>query len=90
MKSITTLLDEHLATMQQLKDVVPHIEAGAKQMLKAIESGGKIFWMGNGGSAADSQHLAAELIGRFKFERRPIASIALTTDSSILTCLSND
>lgn len=90
MKNITTLLDEHLATMQQLKEVVPHIEAGAKQMLKAIESGGKIFWMGNGGSAADSQHLAAELIGRFKFERRPIASLALTTDSSILTCLSND
>lgn len=89
-EKIITLLDEHIATMQQIKSLTPQIEEGARRMLSALEKGGKIFWMGNGGSAADSQHLAAELIGRFKIERRAIASIALTTDTSILTCLSND
>lgn len=88
--TILKLLDEHLHTMVQVKDLAPQMEAAANHMLKALQNGGKIFWMGNGGSAADSQHLAAELIGRFKLERRAIPSIALTTDSSILTCLSND
>jgi D-sedoheptulose 7-phosphate isomerase len=58
--------------------------------IDSLKSGGTIFWCGNGGSAADSQHLAAELIGRYKLERRAISSIALTTDSSILTAISND
>jgi len=49
-----------------------------------------IFWCGNGGSAADSQHLSAELVGRYKLERKPIKSIALTTDTSVLTAISND
>ena len=84
------LLDEHIETMHQLKVLAPKIEQAAHKMLDAVNNGGTIFWMGNGGSAADSQHLAAELIGRFKLERRAIASMALTTDSSILTCLSND
>jgi D-sedoheptulose 7-phosphate isomerase len=88
--TILKLLDEHIHTMTQVKDLIPQIEAAAQSMLHALQKGGKIFWMGNGGSAADSQHLAAELIGRFKLERRAIPSIALTTDSSILTCLSND
>ena len=49
-----------------------------------------IFWCGNGGSAADAQHMAAELVGRFKHNRRPLRSLALTTDTSILTCVAND
>jgi D-sedoheptulose 7-phosphate isomerase len=56
----------------------------------ALQSGNKIMWCGNGGSASDSQHLAAELVGRFAFNRPALASIALTTDSSILTALGND
>lgn len=88
--TILKLLDENIKTMLQVKELAPQIEAAAKHLLHALEKGGKIFWMGNGGSAADSQHLAAELIGRFKLERQAIPSIALTTDSSILTCLSND
>jgi D-sedoheptulose 7-phosphate isomerase len=76
--------------MNQLDEFVPILSKAAMLMAQAIEKGGKILWMGNGGSAADSQHLAAELIGRFKEERKAIASIALTTDSSVLTCLSND
>jgi D-sedoheptulose 7-phosphate isomerase len=56
----------------------------------SLESGGKIIWCGNGGSASDSQHLAAELVGRFAKNRRALASISLSTDTSILTSLSND
>lgn len=57
---------------------------------KVILEGGKILIFGNGGSAADAQHLAAELVNRFKKERKPLAAIALTTDTSILTAISND
>jgi D-sedoheptulose 7-phosphate isomerase len=62
----------------------------AEIAIESLRSGGTIFWCGNGGSAADSQHLAAELIGRYKLERKAISSIALTTDTSILTAVSND
>lgn len=55
-----------------------------------LQDGGKVIWMGNGGSAADAQHLAAEFMVRYKNERGPLASIALTTDTSILTAHSND
>ncbi len=57
---------------------------------KTLSAGGKVIWFGNGGSAADSQHLAAEFVVRYKNERGPLASIALTTDTSILTAHSND
>lgn len=58
--------------------------------VNSLKSGGKILFIGNGGSAADSQHLAAELIGKLNFDRPPLAAIALTTDSSILTAIGND
>jgi D-sedoheptulose 7-phosphate isomerase len=61
-----------------------------EQCHKTLEAGGKVIWFGNGGSAADSQHLAAEFMVRYKNERGPLASIALTTDTSILTAHSND
>ena len=73
------------------------IEANSERIVEAVESirelfsrNGKILFFGNGGSAADSQHIAAEFIGRFKKERRSLAAIALTTDTSILTALGND
>ena len=66
------------------------IEKSADIIAKSLASGGTIFWCGNGGSAADSQHIAAEFVGRFKKDRQPLRSIALTTDTSILTCISND
>lgn len=59
-------------------------------MVSALHEGKKVMWCGNGGSAADSQHMAAEFVGRFRRERRGFASIALTTDTSILTAVSND
>lgn len=61
-----------------------------KTMVKVLQSGGTIYWCGNGGSASDCQHLAAELVGRFKADRRALASVSLTTDSSILTSVAND
>lgn len=62
----------------------------AEQVKEKVLSGGTVYFCGNGGSAADSQHLAAELIGRFKKDRKPIKSIALTTDTSIITSNAND
>jgi D-sedoheptulose 7-phosphate isomerase len=59
-------------------------------MIEILHAGGKVLWCGNGGSAADAQHLAAELVGRFQRERRGIASIALTTDPSVMTSIAND
>jgi D-sedoheptulose 7-phosphate isomerase len=62
----------------------------ARLIAKALASGNTLYWCGNGGSASDSQHLAAEFIGRFKNNRRPLASVALTTDTSVITCVAND
>jgi D-sedoheptulose 7-phosphate isomerase len=65
------------------------VDAGAL-ITECLRSGGKLLFFGNGGSAADAQHLAAEFVGRFQIERHPLPAIALTTDSSILTAVGND
>jgi D-sedoheptulose 7-phosphate isomerase len=66
------------------------IGAAAEAIQAALEAGGKVVVFGNGGSAADSQHFAAELVGRFRFNRRALAAVALTTDTSIITSVAND
>ncbi|MFH1871473.1 MAG: phosphoheptose isomerase [Pseudomonadota bacterium] len=66
------------------------IEAAARRMAACLQAGGKVMACGNGGSAADSQHFAAELVNRFEKERPPLAAIALTTDTSTLTSIAND
>jgi D-sedoheptulose 7-phosphate isomerase len=66
------------------------IAAVARELCAALEAGRKVLLYGNGGSAADCQHIAAEWVGRFRRERRPLAAIALTTDTSILTSIAND
>jgi len=81
---------EHLAVINSLRGQQPLLQRIAQEMTRAILAGKKILWCGNGGSAADSQHLAAELMGRFRRERRGFPSIALTTDTSILTAVAND
>jgi D-sedoheptulose 7-phosphate isomerase len=81
---------DHLAVIQTLSGQLSTLERIASEMTHAICDGKKVLWCGNGGSAADSQHLAAELIGRFRRERRGLASIALTTDTSVLTAVGND
>jgi D-sedoheptulose 7-phosphate isomerase len=69
--------------------VAPLVRAGSL-MAEALRAGGKVLACGNGGSAADAQHFAAELVNRFEMERPPLAGIALTTDSSTLTSIAND
>lgn len=66
------------------------VEAMAEKVLAALREGHRIYLCGNGGSAADAQHIAGEFIGRFMKERAPLPCVALTTDTSILTCLGND
>ena len=62
----------------------------SKVLAQSLLNGGTVFWCGNGGSASDSQHMAAELVGRFKRNRRPLRSMALNADTSVLTCVAND
>src|SRR5271163_865708 len=83
-------LEEHLQVVRQLASSLPLLEEVADRLYTSLRNGGKVLWFGNGGSAADSQHLASELVGRFRRERRGMASIALTTDSSALTSIGND
>jgi D-sedoheptulose 7-phosphate isomerase len=90
-ESIKRELSESIEVKQNvIKTLVPAIEKAAVLMIAALRAGHKVFFFGNGGSAADAQHLAGELIGRFQQERRALPALALTTDSSILTCLAND
>lgn len=88
---ITRNFDESVATKQRvLTALVPQVARASLAMVASLKSGGKILSCGNGGSAGDAQHFAAELVGRFEREREELAAIALTTDSSILTAVAND
>ena len=78
------------AAHEVLTTLRPAIEAVAAGMAERLRAGGKVMVCGNGGSAADAQHFAAELVNRFQRERRPYAALALTTDSSVLTSIGND
>jgi D-sedoheptulose 7-phosphate isomerase len=80
----------HLAVVSQLEQHKETFLRIASRLTETIRDGGKILWCGNGGSAADAQHMAAEFVGRFRNERPGWASIAVTTDSSILTAIAND
>jgi len=87
---IENAIAEHLAVIEALRSQQAVLERIAGEMTRAIINGKKVLWCGNGGSAADSQHMAAELMGRFRRERRGLPSVALTTDTSILTAIGND
>lgn len=88
---VTRLFNDSIATKQAaLQTLVPPIVSAAQLMAKALRTHCKIMSCGNGGSAADSQHFSAELLNRFERERAPLAGIALTTDTSTLTSISND
>src|SRR5260370_21263592 len=83
-------LDEHQAVIDGLRAVAQVAERIAARMTESLRSGGMILWFGNGGSAAQAQHFAAELVGRYERERPGLASLALNTDTSVLTAISND
>ena len=89
------MLEEKIKTLEslltQLQEKHREIFAvSAKVFAGALKNGNTIFWCGNGGSAAESSHLAVELIGRFKNNRRPLPSVSLNADTSALTCIAND
>ena len=85
-------LTDHLEVLQKLKasDLPQKLEKCAECVTKALSEGHKVLFCGNGGSAADSQHLAAEFVGRFQKERKGLPAVALTVDTSILTSVAND
>ena len=81
---------ERLDIIQSSVALVPYIEKSADAIIKCLRKGNKIILFGNGGSAADAQHIAAELIGKFNLKRKSLPAIALTSNSSTITALSND
>ncbi|MFN2498317.1 MAG: SIS domain-containing protein [Pyrinomonadaceae bacterium] len=84
-------LEEHLQTIKTLLESgLADVESSGRVICDALAAGNKILFCGNGGSAADAQHIAAELVGRYEDQRGPFPAIALTTDTSALTALSND
>lgn len=88
---ISSYFDRHAAVVEAtVRQLTPQIARCAGLLAAALADGKKILVAGNGGSAADAQHFAAELVGRFLLERRGLPAIALTTDSSILTAVAND
>ena len=90
MSLVTQRMKDHAAVLEATMELIPDIEKAGALFKEALASGHKILFCGNGGSAADSQHLAAEIVGRFQKERRPFPAIALTVDTSILTAVGND
>ena len=83
-------INNHFNLKKMMNKYSDKIQEVSQIISDSVLDGGCIYWCGNGGSAADAQHLAAELVGRFEKERRPIKSISLNTDTSVLTALSND
>jgi D-sedoheptulose 7-phosphate isomerase len=91
MVDIARHFQESIALKQELmKTMVPTIEQIANKLVACLKGGNKIIFFGNGGSASDSQHLAAEFVGRYEKERRALPAISLTVDTSALTAIGND
>ena len=88
--SFKSALDRHQDMLTKLYSLEPEINDMVNVIRNALEQGNKVLFFGNGGSASDAQHLAAEFVVRYKQQRKPYAAIALTTDTSILTAHSND
>jgi D-sedoheptulose 7-phosphate isomerase len=87
---ITKDINDHLEVANTLHKLTEKIYKSAEICITSLNNGGKILLCGNGGSAADAQHIAAELIGRYKLERKGIPAIAITTDTSSITSIGND
>jgi D-sedoheptulose 7-phosphate isomerase len=91
MGTFTAILDEHIAVAQRTRaELVADVAALAGDLCSTLQRGGTLFTFGNGGSAADAQHFAAELTGHFLVDRDPLPGIALTVDTSAITAIAND
>lgn len=90
-KKIIETIEAHKKTIAELEAAgIETIAAAAKIITRALKQNGRLYICGNGGSAADAQHIASELVGRFEHERKPLPAVALTTNTSIVTSISND
>ena len=90
-KSITEAIEAHKEMIVELEATgIETIAAAADAITKALKQNGRVYICGNGGSAADAQHIAAELVGRFERDRKALPAVALTTDTSLITSISND
>ena len=89
-KKIKTIIDSHLRAVKDVTNDIAAIEAIVRKIKACLRSKNKLLICGNGGSAADAQHMAAEFVGRFLKKRGPLAAVALTTDTSVLTSVGND
>jgi D-sedoheptulose 7-phosphate isomerase len=88
--SVLDAFDEHEQVLERSRQLAPALQAFVDAAHSCLRAGGKLLVCGNGGSAADAQHFAAELIGRFERERRALPAIALSTDTSAITAIAND
>lgn len=83
-------LADHRTSVDALEGLLDVVADVADVICSCFAAGGTLYTLGNGGSAADAQHLTGELIGRFRLERRPLAAVSLTTDPTVMTCIAND
>ncbi len=83
-------LDEHLEIAERVRDLLPAADAAAQALVGVYERGGRVYTFGNGGSSTDAAHMAEELVGRYRRERRPLPAQSLSADASALTCIAND
>lgn len=90
LSEVERIKGEHTRAVESVYEKIDDIERFVLLAHNCLESGGKVLWCGNGGSAAEAQHMAAELMVRYKKDRKPLASFALTTDTSLLTAHAND
>ena len=81
---------EHRAVAEAVDALLPTLVQVTERLCATFDAGGHLYTFGNGGSAADAQHLAAELIGRYKRDRRPLPAVSLSVDPSVVTCIAND
>jgi D-sedoheptulose 7-phosphate isomerase len=89
-EEIQRLTEESARVASSLEEMTPQLIRSTKLIAECLRSGGRLLVLGNGGSAAQAQHVTAELVGRLVLDRRPIPALALTTDTSILTAVGND
>lgn len=83
-------LAEHLEVARGIEALLPQVDAVAQRLVELYRGGGRLYTFGNGGSSADAQHFAEELVGRFRRERRPLPAQSLSVDAAALTCIAND
>ncbi|HEY0474150.1 MAG TPA: SIS domain-containing protein [Kribbella sp.] len=87
---IADQLDRHAEVTSAMRDQLPAVQAVADELIRRLAAGGVLYTYGNGGSAADAQHLVGELIGRYLRERRPLPAVALIGDAAVVSCIAND